>query len=382
MKSHKHLFEKIISFDNLLEAARKAQKGKRFKTATARFNLELEKNLLKIQRELREGQYRHGAYHDFMIRDPKQRLISAAPYRDRVVHHALCNVTEPLFDKTFIHDSYACRKGKGTHAAIDRYSAFARKNQFLLKCDLKKYFQSVDHEILLGMLSSKIKCRRTMDLIKTIVRSRVDNSIVHYFPDDDLFTPHQRSRGLPIGNLTSQFFGNLYLNGFDHFVKEELRCRHYIRYVDDFVVFGNNSQELQGMRDCMDAYLSRLRLRLHPGKCRVYRTAEGVKFLGFRIFPTHRLLDKGNALRMRRKLKQWQTMYAEGCIDSEYIHPRIQSWVAHACHGNTYLLRKRVFENAVFKRDEAENGAGWLVEQPGGERPLRQPQQQQQPGQT
>ena len=382
MKSHKHLFEKLISFENLLEASRKAQKGKRLKAATARFNLELEKNLLKLQRELQGDRYRHGAYQDFMIRDPKKRLISAAPYRDRVVHHALCNIIEPLFDKTFIHDSYACRKGKGTHAAIERYSQFARKNRFVLKCDIQKYFQSVDHGVLLGMLSKKIQCRRTMVLIKEIVRSRVDNSIVQYFPDDDLFTPHQRSRGLPIGNLTSQFFGNLYLNGFDHFVKEQLHCLHYIRYVDDFVVFGNSSQELQVMQDCMSAYLSRLRLRLHPGKCRVYRTADGVRFLGFRIFPTHRLLDKGNALRMRRKLKRWQTMYARGSIDSEYIHPRIQSWLAHASHGNTYQLRKRVFENAVFKRGEAKNSAGRLVEQSGGERPLRQPQQQHQPGQT
>ncbi|KIX12978.1 RNA-directed DNA polymerase [Dethiosulfatarculus sandiegensis] len=381
MKSHKHLFEKITSFENLLEAARKAQKGKRFKPATARFNLDLEKNLLNIQAELHSGAYRHGSYQNFVIRDPKQRLISAAPYRDRVVHHALCNIIEPLFDKTFIHDSYACRKGKGTHAAMERYSRFARKNRFVLKCDIQKYFQSVDHEILLGMLSKKIRCPPTMALINEIIQSRVDNSIVQYFLGDDLFSPYQRLRGLPIGNLTSQFFGNLYLNGFDHFIKEQLRRHHYVRYVDDFVVFGNNSQELQGVSDCMVAYLSGLRLRLHPKKCRVYRTADGVSFLGFRIFPTHRLLDKGNALRMRRKLKRWQIMYADGDIDSEYIHPRIQSWVAHASYGNTHRLRKRLLEKTVFKRDEAENNVGRLVEQYGGERPLRQPQQQQ-PGQS
>jgi retron-type reverse transcriptase len=350
MKRYKQLFEKIISFENLLKASQKAQRGKRFKPATARFNLDLEKELLRLQRELSQGTYRHGAYVDFIIRDPKLRLISAAPYRDRVVHHALCNIIEPIFDKTFIYDTYACRKGKGTHAAIDRYSHFARKNRYVLKCDIRKYFQSIDHEILLNMVAAKIRCQRTMRLISEIIGSRKDQSEVCYFPGDDIFTPYQRTRAIPIGNLTSQFFANLYLNPFDHFIKEQLRCRFYIRYVDDFVVFDNDSSRLYQILSQVEDYLATLRLRLHPGKCRVYRVSDGVKFLGFRIFKSHRLLDKGNVLRMKRKLKQWQAWYRLGRIDMTYIHPRIQSWIGHAAHGNTYRLRERVLGGAAFQR--------------------------------
>jgi RNA-directed DNA polymerase len=364
VKSHNRLFEKVTGFENLLMAACKAQKAKRFKPATARFNLELEKNLLALQRELRSGRYRHGAYRDFVIHDPKQRLISAAPYRDRVVHHALCNIIEPLFDKTFIFYSYACRRGKGTHAAIKRYSAFAGQCRFVLKCDIQKYFQSIDHDILLAMVSKRIRCHRTMALIEEIVCSRTDNRVAHYFPGDDIFSPHQRSRAIPIGNLTSQFFANVYLNGFDHFVKEQLHRRHYIRYVDDFVVFGDDSRTLYEVRERISDYLAGLRLKLHPRKCRVYRVTDGVTFLGFRIFETHRLLDKRNALRMRRKLIRWQSLYAQGHIDIEYIHPRIQSWIAHAAHADTYRLRERLFGGVAFHRGEAENGAGRLVEQP------------------
>ena len=298
-----------------------------------------------------------------------------------MVHHALCNVIEPLFDRTFIHDSYACRRGKGTHAAMDRYNVFARKNQFVLKCDIQKYFQSIDHEVLLAMLARKIRCRRTMDLIREIVQSRGDGSLPLYFPGDDLFAPHQRRRGIPIGNLTSQFFSNVYLNGFDHFVKEQLRCRHYIRYVDDFVVFGKDSEALYRVRERMSEYLAGLRLRLHPRKCRVYRTTDGVTFLGFRIFPGYRLLDKGNALRMRRKVKRMHVLYAWGEVGFGYIHPRIQSWVAHASHGNTYRLRRSILGDVTFIRGGAENDAGRLLEQPGRQRSLRESQQQQ-PGQT
>ncbi len=144
MKSHNHLFAQITAFDNLLLAARRAQKGKRFKPGCARFNLNLERELLRLQQELVAGTYRHGPYHDFFINDPKRRLISAAPYRDRVVHHALCNVIEPLFDRTFIHDTYACRRDKGTHAAVNRYTHYARRYRYVLKCDVRKYFPSIE----------------------------------------------------------------------------------------------------------------------------------------------------------------------------------------------------------------------------------------------
>lgn len=376
MKRHPRLFEHIVSFDNLLLAARNAQKGKRFRPSTARFNFELEKELVTLQRELKNRNYRHGGYDDFRILDPKPRLISAAPYRDRVVHHALCNVIDPLFDVTFIHDSYACRQGKGTHAAVDRYTEFSRKNAWVLKCDIQKYFHAVDHDILFGLIQRKIKCRDTLWLIRTIIDSRNDESLIHYFPGDDMFTPYERKRGIPIGNLTSQFFANIYLNGFDHFIKQTLKCRHYIRYVDDFVVFHPEKAFLHHVKAEMTNYLNTLRLRLHPKKCQLHRVSDGVPFLGYRIFPTHRLLNARNSLTMRRRMRTMARSYRNGEIPLDKIQQRIQSWIGHAAHADTWNLRGRILGGVSFQRDDAERAAGRFVEQRNRQRGPRQPQRE------
>jgi len=349
MKSQRNLFDKITTFDNLLRAAQKAQKGKRFKEACAVFNLNLEKELIQLQRELKEKTYRHGNYNDFFVYDPKQRLISAAPYRDRVVHHALCNLIEPIFDRSFIEDSYACRKGRGTHAAVNRYSHYARKYQYVLKCDIQRYFQSVDQKTLLDIIARKIRCAETLWLIREIICSRNDATSLFYFEGDDLFTPVQRKKGIPIGNLTSQFFANVYLDGFDHFVKEALRLP-YIRYVDDFVAFSNNKERLQQAKQAMTDFLASLRLKVHPKKCRIYQVREGVRFLGYRIFSTHRLLVKDNVLRMRRRLKKMSALYREGQISLKRLHQSVQSWIGHASHADTYRLRSRILGSVGFQR--------------------------------
>ena len=363
MKTHNRLIERIASFDNLLLAARKARKGKRSNAATLRFDFELEKNLLRLERLLAGGQWHPGFYRDFWVFDPKHRLISAAPYPDRVVHHAVCNVVEPLFERSFIHDSYACRRGKGTHAAVDRYTAFARKNRFVLKCDVAKYFPSIDHEILMEKMARRVRCRPTLDLIDRIVASRTDLGHAAYFAGDDLFTPYQRPKGIPIGNLTSQFLANVYLDGFDHHVKETLRCRHYIRYVDDWVVFGDSKAWLGEIKDRMEEYLAGLRLRLHPKKTRVYRVSEGVAFLGYRVFPDHRLLKQDNVLRMRRRLKRMRREYAREEISLENVRRSVHSWIGHARHADTYRLRERLLGEAAFQRGAAGTAARRLVEQ-------------------
>lgn len=363
MITYKNLFPEIVSFENLLKAAQKAQKGKRFKHSTAFFNLNLEKELLCLQRQLTSKTYRHGLYTDFVIHDPKMRLISAAPYRDRVVHHALCNVIEPIFDKTFIYDSYACRKGKGTHKAVDRYTAFARKNIYVLKCDISKYFQSMDHENLMSAVADKIRCADTQWLIEEIICSRIDKSQITYFPGDDLFTPFNRRRGIPIGNLSSQFFSNLYLDGMDHFIKETLGCHRYIRYVDDFVVLDDSKERLREIKKEIEEYLVGLRLRLHPRKSRIHRIKDGIRFLGFRVFPTHRLLDKGNALRMRQRMKQMAAEYENGNISLDNVRQRIRSWIGHAAHADTWKLRGRILGSVAFTRGAAQNASGRLVEQ-------------------
>jgi len=215
MTRHFHLFDRIASFENLLAAALRAARGKRSRPNVAEFLADLGSNCLRLHRELSDGTWRPGAYRTFWIHQPKRRLISAAPFCDRVVHHAVCRVIEPVFEPTFIHDSYACRVGKGTHAAVDRYTEFCRRvlrlggEGYVLKCDLRKFFPSLDHEILLDILARKIGCRRTLDLLRLIVESsNPQEPVAAYFPGDDLFTPHERRRGLPIGNLTSQFFAN------------------------------------------------------------------------------------------------------------------------------------------------------------------------------
>ena len=198
MKTYNHLFEQICSFENLLSAAKKAQKGKRSKQDVAMFNFRLEHELLKLQEELLNGTYQPGEYYEFYIFEPKKRMISAAPYRDRVVHHALCNVIEPIFDKSFIYDTYACRKGKGTHRAVERFTQFCRKNKYVLKCDIKKYFPSIDHEILYELICHKIRDRRTLWLIKLIIDSSNEQErVLEYFENDDLLTPLERRKAFP-----------------------------------------------------------------------------------------------------------------------------------------------------------------------------------------
>lgn len=199
MRTHKNLYEKIVSFQNLLKASKLAGRGKRFKNTTARFNFQLEKELWCLHQELVNKKYQPGKYHHFTIYEPKERIISAAPYRDRVVHHAINNILEPVFEPTFIHDSYATRKGKGTHAAIDRFQKFARINAYVLKCDIRKYFPSIHHGVLMALIKRKVVCVDTLCLLARILRPAI---------------------GIPIGNLTSQFFANIYLSGLDHFIKK------------------------------------------------------------------------------------------------------------------------------------------------------------------
>ncbi|HAD10942.1 MAG TPA: RNA-dependent DNA polymerase, partial [Saprospirales bacterium] len=238
MKRLGGLFESIITFDNLLLAFYKARKGKRSNQNVAAFEANLEWELLRLAEELRTDTYQPGAYRTFLIHDPKQRMISAAPFRDRVVHHALCNIIEPIFEPTLITHTYANRKGKGIHAGIRYCQECVRKYSYVLKSDIKKYCPGIDHDILIKIIARKIKCTRTLLLIDRIIdNSNPQEIVLDYFPGDNLFTTSQRRKGLPMGNLTSQFFANLYLSPLDHFIKEELQMEGYARYVDDLIIF-------------------------------------------------------------------------------------------------------------------------------------------------
>ena len=351
MKRVGNLWSNIIDFDNLLFASRKAQRGKRFQENVLRFNYDLEAELFDIRDELMEKTYQPGEYKTFEIYEPKKRMISAAPYRDRVVHNALCNVIEPIFEKSFIYDSYANRKEKGTHKALDRFVKYFRSSQYVLKCDIVKYFPSIDHEILKNLLRRKIKCKDTLWLIDLIIDNSNPQIPVHaYFASDNLFTPFERKKGLPIGNLTSQFFANVYLNQLDHFIKDKLGIKKYVRYVDDFAVFSDDKLFLKELRQKIELELEKYRLRIHPVKSQITHVTYGENFLGFRIFPNKIRVKSDNLRRARRRMKDLQDDYKNGLKGMDEIGQSIQSWVSHLNYGDTYRLRKDIFRNLVFSQ--------------------------------
>jgi retron-type reverse transcriptase len=341
MKRYGYLWAEVTDFSSLLAASRQAQRGKRFRENVLRFNYRLEQELLRLQTELQTKTYQPGTYRTFEIKQPKPRLISAAPYRDRVVHHALCNVIFPIFEKTLISDTYANRLGFGSHRALRRFTQFCRSSKYVLQCDIKKYFPSIDHEILKEIIRRKIKCPDTLWLIDTIIdNSNPQEPSIEHFPNDDLLTPIQRPHGLPIGNLTSQFFANLYLNGFDHFIKETLQAPKYLRYVDDFALFSDDLEFLTHARPAIETHLASLRLKIHPIKSQCFETRLGAHFVGFRVFPTHTRVRAENLRRARRR---FHARYAKGEMSHTQIQKSLQSWVAHLNHADTWQLRQQLF---------------------------------------
>lgn len=352
MKRYGNLYPQILSFENLLQAARQAQRGKRYRDNVLAFNHNREGELLQLQAELAQHTYQPGEYQTFHIQEPKKRLISAAPYRDRVVHHALCNIITPLLEKSFIHASYANRVGYGTHRALQHFTRLARSSSYVLQCDIKKYFPSIDHLILKAQLRRKIKCKDTLWLIDTIIDNSNDQiPVIEHFPGDDLLTPLQRRRGLPIGNLTSQFFANIYLNPFDHFIHEQLKISKYIRYVDDFALFDQDKQKLQNARRRLEAFLDSLRLKIHPIKSQLFKTEQGANFLGFRIFPEYIRVRNENLRRGRRRLRRMRREYQAGKISQAEIERSRQSWWAHLDYGNTWRLREQIFTSLAWARE-------------------------------
>jgi len=351
MKRYGNLWPRLVSWENLILASKRAEKGKRWTRAALAFNQRREWELLRLQKELSEGSYQPGPYRTFEVHDTKPRIISAAPYPVRVVHHALCNVLEPIFEKTFIFDTYACRVGKGTHRALDRFTEYARRYRFVLQCDVQKYFPSIDHDILYAMLCRKLKDEKVLALTRRIIaHSNPQQPVLQYFPGDNLFTPHERRRGIPIGNLTSQFFANLYLDGLDHFAKESLKCPGYVRYCDDIAVFYDDKSRLWEIKREMDNYLASLRLRFHERKCTVAPVQCGGDFLGFRVFPDHRRLRRSNADRFIARAKRLQRQYAIAKIGVTDVKQSVGSWIAHASHGDTYRLRSSLLSERVFQR--------------------------------
>jgi RNA-directed DNA polymerase len=316
-------YQEIISLENLFAAWQEFLPGKRNKRDVQEFGATLTDNILQLQAELANFSYVHGPYKAFNISDPKPRNIHKASVRDRVLHHAVYRRLYPFFDKTFIADSYSCRIGKGTHKALDRLKSFAfkisknhTKTVWVLKCDIKKFFASIDHKILLKILENYIIDKNVLWLLRQIIES---------------FYSQTESKGLPLGNLTSQLFCNVYMNEFDQFVKHKLQVRHYVRYADDFVFLSDSRQDLENLIFKIPEFLDRrLKLALHPAKVFIKTLASGVDFLGWVNFPHHRVLRTTTSRRMFKRVYQKPT------------NPTLQSYLGLISHGNSHKLKTRL----------------------------------------
>ncbi len=329
-----HTYEDIISVENLLAAWREFLKGKRGKRDVREFQYRLSDNVLALHRDLVSQSYRHGGYYAFNISDPKPRNIHKALVRDRLLHHALYRQLYPFFDKTFISHSYSCRKYKGTHRAVEafkKYAAKAGKNNtktlWVLKCDIRKFFANIDHQILFSILEKRISDQKILWLLREVVDSfKTRTSDVRVL-----------AKGLPLGNLTSQLLVNIYMNESDQFVKQKLKAKYYIRYADDFVLLSQNKQELEQTLRYIEVFLcDKLKLQLHPDKVFIKTLASGVDFLGWVHFPDHRVLRTSTKRRMFRVL-------ADNSNPAQLV-----SYQGMLTHGNTRGLSEAVSKRAHF----------------------------------
>lgn len=303
------MFSHLTSFKNLLDAYKKAAKVKKDRLYVQEYDYNLEFNLLNLQKKLKNGTYQWGEYKRFYVCDPKKRLIAAAPFEDRIVHHAICNMIEPIFEKTFIDDSYACRKNKGTHKALRRTFEFVKEANYVLKADISKYFNSINGQILFSLLKRKISDPKLLKLLETLIASGSQATCGQQKLPLLANTLTLADCGVPIGNLTSQLFANIYLNELDHLVKEKLAIEYYLRYMDDFVVFGQSKKELWKLAGEIREFLkTRLKLTLHPQKVHLTPTRCFLDFLGYKIYPEKILLrhrNLANYFKRRKKHKKW-----------------------------------------------------------------------------
>jgi retron-type reverse transcriptase len=341
MKKPRDLWQELCAYKNLELAWKRARKHKTKKRYVIEFEKNLNENILMLRTELLLHAYRPLLLKTFILRDPKTRVISKSDFRDRVVHHALCNIIEPIFDKAFIYDSYANRKSKGTLAAIKRFEHFKIKTSrnltklkedkgvkgFVLKADVRHYFDTVDHKILIKIIRKRINDKRIIWLIKTILSN---------------YKTKLPGKGMPLGNLTSQFFANVYLNELDQYVKHVLKAKHYIRYVDDFVILHLSAERLGYYKEQINYFIKeKLALQLHSDKSKIHPLYTGTDFLGLRIYSHHRLLKKRNIRKFRTKLELMHSEYEVKKVNYDEIYDFLEGWAAYSKYANTFKLRRK-----------------------------------------
>ena len=327
---HDSIFEKIISLENLFLAWQEFAKGKRKKPEVQKLEFSLEDNLFSLHGALKNKNYQHSDYTAFNVCDPKLRRIHKATVADRILHHAIFRVLYPIFDKSFIFDSYSCRTGKGSHKAARRLEYFLRKgsennrrNIFALKCDIKKFFDSIDQKILLEIIKKKIKEENAVWLIEKIISS---------FP-----------AGIPLGNVTSQLFANVYLNELDQFVKHKLKGKYYLRYCDDFIILNKDIKYLKKLIVKIDDFLNKeLKLTLHPNKIIIRKNRQGIDFLGYVVLPHYRLLRTKTKRRIIRKMTNKYELLRDELITKESFNQSLQSYLGVLKHCKGYEIKKEI----------------------------------------
>lgn len=339
MKIYTDIFEKIISLENLFSAWEEFKSDKQKRPDVQEFERHLEQNIFQLHRELKNRTYKHGPYTSFYVRDPKLRHIHKAEVRDRVFHHAVFQILNPIFEPTFVATSFSCRINKGTHRGVKYVEKMLRtasknytKTCFVLKCDIKKFFDSVDHDVLLKILSKLIKDNDAMRLLEEIVESFVSGRATLF-----------NRRGVPIGNLTSQLFANVYMNEFDQFVKHELKVKYYARYTDDFVIISTDETYLRKLIQTIGSFLTQhLDLELHPQKVSIRKFHQGVDFLGYIALPYHKLVRIKTRKRMFRKIKEQTSQYKNDSISKETMDQSLQSYLGVLSHADAYTLSEEL----------------------------------------
>jgi RNA-directed DNA polymerase len=350
----RNLYPRITSFSTLLAAFRKASKGKRYRPDVLTFAANLEAELFQLQHELRSFSYAPRPYRQFLVREPKPRLVSTAPFRDRVVHHALIAVIAPPLERYFLPTSYANRRGYGSHRALRRFARACREHRWILQADIRFYFPSIDHLALIAQLERRIACPGTLWLLAVILANGASGGpAIDAFPGDTLLTPMERPVGLPIGNLTSQFLANLHLDALDHHLRALPGVRASLRYVDDLALFADHSEPLQQALSVLREDLAGLRLRVHPQKTHLHRTASGASFVGFHLISGRIRLRNHSLLRIRRGLRRCAQGLAHRRLRHAQARASAQSWNAHLAHGHTNRLRRRLFSPHAFCTDLA-----------------------------
>lgn len=345
------MYKDISDFNNLLTAYRLARRDNRYKSSTCKFDLFLEDNLFRLKWELETDRYFPSPYAYFVITDPKMRHVVAPNFRDRVVHHGLVSVIEPIFEKTFIYDAFACRKDKGTHFGAKRTKKFLQAARsfhgkdaplYVLQCDIQRFFPSISWGILIELINKKIDCPKIRDLIVRIITTHkvfYDGNILRELPKEIISS--EERKGLPIGNLTSQLFANIYLNPLDHFVKETLKERWYGRYMDDFFIISSDNKHLLEVREKIRQFLlTTLNLTLHPRKSIIQNVKNGVPFVGYRIFYDHTLIRGSTLQRFQRRLREKKLAMRHGKISESKLLQIQQSFAGHLNYANTWGLRQ------------------------------------------